>query len=627
MTTYTWNKGAAGTWNVGDTWTTIGGWDQGGPFVASSDSITLNTANALHLTTATSSATLANITVSSGWLLLGPATGNAYSKLTGTTIDLTTTGSIEISPASSGTTFNTLSGYLRTATGSGSITIDASATGAQSGKLNIYGGSDVEVKVYNSGTWAISTGTFKIGQGLANTGSGTGQDTWGGGSATFDLASSITNQNFTFNSQFLGTLTFDTGYVWDATDAVTGFDRGDYIKFNTTTISRVDKNSADDYTVSLQNGTKVELKTTNAAGTAIGSGSSLVGSNQIYFATCFAEGTGIATPAGNVAVETLSIGDMVVNQAGEARAIKWIGHRRLDFAAHPRPEMVAPVRILRGAFAETVPHRDLRVSPDHAILVDGKLICARQLINGSTIYQEGGCRSVTYFHIELDSHDILLADGLTAESYLNTGNDGFFTNADAPVTLHPDLTATADYPQRETDSVAPFVWDEATVQPIWQGLADRAAALGLSPAAAARTTDPDLQILLKGERISPLHSADGVFVFMVPAGTTAVQLCSRASRPSDDKPWLEDRRQLGLYMERIVLKEADSSVLEIPLDHPGLGQGWWAPEREGKTMRRWTNGEALLPLPESDDARILEIRASSSGMNYVLVREDICRAA
>ena len=121
---------------------------------------------------------------------------------------------------------------------------------------------------------------------------------------------------------------------------------------------------------------------------------------------------------------------MVAND-GTVASVKWIGRRRIDLTTHPRPETVAPIRIQRDAFADNMPHSDLLVSPDHAIFVDGKLICARQLINGTTIRQEKGWTAVEYFHVELDAHTILLAEGLPAESYLNTGNQGFFANSDA----------------------------------------------------------------------------------------------------------------------------------------------------------------------------------------------------
>ena len=182
---------------------------------------------------------------------------------------------------------------------------------------------------------------------------------------------------------------------------------------------------------------------------------------------CFAAGTRILTARGEVAVEHLTTHDAVVtldNGKQVARPVKWLGRRRIDLTAHPHPETVAPIRILRGAFAENVPHRDLVVSPDHAVFADGRLICARQLINGTTIRQEQDWNSVDYFHVELDAHAILLAEGLPTESYLNTGNRGFFANSDQPLVLHPDLTDETDYPTREAGSCAPFVWDEDNVR-------------------------------------------------------------------------------------------------------------------------------------------------------------------
>ena len=68
--------------------------------------------------------------------------------------------------------------------------------------------------------------------------------------------------------------------------------------------------------------------------------------------------------------------------------------------------------------------------------------------------------------MELDQHAILLAEGLPAESYIDTGNSGFFENSDAPMVLHPDLMDETDYPTREAGSCALFVWDKASVWPV-----------------------------------------------------------------------------------------------------------------------------------------------------------------
>ena len=65
-----------------------------------------------------------------------------------------------------------------------------------------------------------------------------------------------------------------------------------------------------------------------------------------------------------------------------------------------------------------------------------------------------------------------------------------------------------------------------------------------------------------------------------------------------------------------MLRDA-SEMREVPLDHPDLSQGWWAVERDGRAMRRWTDGDAVLPLPAMDGVTMLEIRASNAGMSYL----------
>jgi hypothetical protein len=192
--------------------------------------------------------------------------------------------------------------------------------------------------------------------------------------------------------------------------------------------------------------------------------------------------------------------------------------------------------------------------------------------------------------------------------------------------LHPNLTSETAYPLREAASVAPFVWDEATVRPIWQSLADRARTLGHALPDLDLTTDPELHIVLNGRSVNPLHNNNGLHIFCIPPGTREVRLVSRVSSPVATRPWLEDRRLLGVYTKRIMLRGADA-VQEIPLDHPELTQGWWAIERDDGTMRRWTSGEAVLPLPMSDTATILEIDADCGGTAYVTGVAERRRAA
>ncbi|MBN8897534.1 MAG: Hint domain-containing protein [Rhodospirillales bacterium] len=333
------------------------------------------------------------------------------------------------------------------------------------------------------------------------------------------------------------------------------------------------------------------------------------------YITCFVRGTRLATPEGDRRVEDLQPGDRVTTLSG-ARPVKWIGHRRIQISAYRHRDAAAPIRIRQGAFAEAVPAADLLLSPDHAVFVDGKLICVRQLVNGTTIRPDLSSDSVEYFHVEQDSHDILVSEGLTTESYLDTGNRGFFQNGDQPLTLRPDLTGEADNPDRAAGSCAPFVWDEASVRPIWQALADRARAMGFERSEAPGERDPDLKVMLKGRHIRPLYASDGLHIFALPKGTPEVRLISRSSAPTDACPWLDDRRTLGFNVERIVVRGSES-LEEVPLDHPALDQGWWAVERDGSALRRWTNGDAVLPLPPVESVIMLEVRGSAGRLTYL----------
>ena len=153
-------------------------------------------------------------------------------------------------------------------------------------------------------------------------------------------------------------------------------------------------------------------------------------------APCFCAGTHIATAWGELLVETLREGDRVLSAFGGAVPVVWIGRRHVDCRRHPAPRDVWPVCVRAGAFADATPARDLRLSPDHAVYIDGMLIPVRCLINGITITQEP-VDQVSYYHVELPSHDVILAEGLAAESYLDTGNRAAFANG------HPTRQAGA----------------------------------------------------------------------------------------------------------------------------------------------------------------------------------------
>jgi autotransporter passenger strand-loop-strand repeat protein len=181
-------------------------------------------------------------------------------------------------------------------------------------------------------------------------------------------------------------------------------------------------------------------------------GVDVVGVSLVSTAPCFAAGTRILTPRGEIAVENLVIGEMVITKDGEDAPIKWIGKRKLDLSRHPHPEQAQPIFFEADCLADGVPSSELILSPDHALYLDGVLVPAKALVNGQNI-RHLNRQTVTYHHIELERHSIIFAESTPVETYLETGNRGAFENGTDALTLHPDLAQT----MREEQSCAPFV--------------------------------------------------------------------------------------------------------------------------------------------------------------------------
>ena len=148
---------------------------------------------------------------------------------------------------------------------------------------------------------------------------------------------------------------------------------------------------------------------------------------------CYCAGTGIATPTGNVAVEDLKAGDIVLTADGRETEVTWLGLQPVDTRL-THPAAVNPICISAGALADNVPSRDLFVSPDHAIEIDGALYQASALVNGSTITMVAKMpvAGFTYYHVETAAHELLLAENTPAESFIEMGDlaEGF-ANIDA----------------------------------------------------------------------------------------------------------------------------------------------------------------------------------------------------
>ena len=327
-----------------------------------------------------------------------------------------------------------------------------------------------------------------------------------------------------------------------------------------------------------------------------------------FGSACYAIGTFILTDRGEIAVEHLTAGDHVTTMSGASRPIRWIGYRRIDCSRHPDPRQVWPVRVGAGAFGEGLPRRDLWLSPDHAVYMRGVLIPIKLLVNGSTIRQIQ-MNAVTYYHVELSRHDILLAEGLPAESYLDTGNRYMFENGGASLLLHPYLEHENDQARRDTESCVPFVCDAERVEPLWHSLAARAEKLGFPPRVVEVTDDPMLCIRIGGRDFRPVNRVATRYQFVLPRSRHDARIVSRSAVPSDIRPWVDDARKLGVAIRRIIVWR-DEQCSEIALDDPRLVDGWWAVERDNATMWRWTDGNAALPI--EGDRLMVEIVVSGT---------------
>jgi Hint domain len=298
---------------------------------------------------------------------------------------------------------------------------------------------------------------------------------------------------------------------------------------------------------------------------------------------CFAAGTLIRTPAGDVPVETLEIGDLVVTASGEHRPVKWIGHRDLDLRRHPDPLLVFPVRIAAEAFGPNRPSQDLYLSSGHSVCVDlvGEVfIPAGHLVNGATIARVE-VDEVSYWHVELDSHDILLANNLPAESYMAMGNRSFFAERRG---LLPAIDEGRE--RTHADFCRPVVLDGPVLAFARERLLTRAEALGWTP-----SIETDLHLVVDGEVRRPL-SEGGAAVFLFPASARDVRLKSNTFIPA--LLGGGDPRPLGVSLTGLVFLGGRADVRPVDLDDGRLRDGLHPGEAESGVAWRWTNGELVL---------------------------------
>jgi Ca2+-binding RTX toxin-like protein len=160
---------------------------------------------------------------------------------------------------------------------------------------------------------------------------------------------------------------------------------------------------------------------------------------------CFLKGTQIDTPFGSITVEALARSQALVSQNQSAQ-IKWIGYQRRtpEFAQF---QDYLPVKISAGALDDHVPLRDLYLSPDHAVLVDGHLIHAKALVNGKTIVQmTEWAGDIEYYHIETEAHEIIYAEGVPCETFIDNVSREQFDNYAEYQALYPNTRMMKELP-------------------------------------------------------------------------------------------------------------------------------------------------------------------------------------
>jgi hypothetical protein len=290
---------------------------------------------------------------------------------------------------------------------------------------------------------------------------------------------------------------------------------------------------------------------------------------------CFCAGTRIATPTGEVAVERLAAGDLVLTLDGRPLPIKWIGTGQ-SLLPHGRRSPATPVIVRAGALGNDVPRRDLRLTKGHSLYLETVLIPVENLINHRTILWDDKARRVVVYHLELDSHEVLLANGAPAESYRDDGNRVQFQNVNPDWDLAP-----------VPEPFAPIVTDGPVVAALWQRLLRRARPRAPIP----MTEDPDLHLLVDGARVAPSVMRHGIYAFEITAGAVDVAIASRSAIPAE-LGVNNDQRQLGVAVQRIVLHQPGGK-LEIDAVSTTLEAGFQPYEAAGSF--RWTDGAGLIP--------------------------------
>ena len=337
------------------------------------------------------------------------------------------------------------------------VSIDFGASGASSPTVYVGGNATITslANILSTDTLDVVGGTVTASNGLVagalsslviNLSEG---GDFSGGTSLLSLLSSTT-VNFGTGG---GTLVADAGGAAINLSSLTingfsnGTDKIDFQGLSAPLGSYSVSNTTGGQIISLFSTTGTSLGSVTVAGTSFSTGTVTAGQsgpltvtetgssgafNVTFDATpgstaCFVGATLIATADGEKRIDELVIGDLVLTNSGNAVPVRWIGRRKVS----PRfadPMRIMPVRICAGALGDSFPSRDLLISPDHAVLIQGALVNAGALVNGITILRETRRESFVYYHIEVDAHALILAEGVSAETFIDNIDRMVFDN-------------------------------------------------------------------------------------------------------------------------------------------------------------------------------------------------------
>ena len=419
---------------------------------------------------------------------LGDGSYNVTLGINGTTtVDSVTVGD--------GVTLTISKGTELDATGGITLTRGTLAGGGTIGSsTNISGHGTVGIAVDGTATDTASGGMLEFTKAVDATTGGT-FDIAAGGSLAFDSNVGVsgganpTVDFLAYGAPSDGTLDLSgeargsgaNGEITQFNATVSGFGYGDEIIVKGPSSNGGDTVSFSGGTLTVKHNNTVE-ETVQLNGNYTGQNFSITydsATNDDIITVCFMAGTLIRTPDGEVPVETLQRGALVTTADGRTVPVTWLGRQTVS-TRFGDPLRVLPIRIKAGALADNVPVRDLLLSPDHAILVEGALIQAGALINGTSIVREKAVPEVfTYFHVEADGHALILAENTPAETFVDNVDRLNFDNWAEHQALYPEGKTVDElpYPRAKSHRQVPIN--------IRVKLAERAHAIGTGTGAAA----------------------------------------------------------------------------------------------------------------------------------------------